>query len=395
MESINTGNVMLSLENTTKKKLLANGIFTGKSVNVKRFVQVVVNCVSDQECCTTSDGIKIQFSSDELNWDTKHTTCLKEDKGVFSVNASFLITGSHMRVIYENGPTTQGVFSLNVYLKLFRDPELLGTVNSVIQKDQVTNIIRLGSEYKRDVALGKIDGNTNFIVNGTRLLGVDNVMTTISSIESVEYIFPQIARKIYCFSDKIEDTYGTGPGAWVLVVFGLDVNFNEIVEIINVTGTTNSALTQQEFIRINNFACVAVGSYTSSNIGHIRLFSDIDHYELSCICPGHGRSINAVYTIPRGYSCVIPRVSFICGKNHTADFTGYFRENNVPIGGPPYKSKMIINTISDFTGIVEMKPEEFVRFNECTDIWVVAAKKSGEGSAEVSIIYDIDLIRNN
>ena len=48
-----------------------------------------------------------------------------------------------------------------------------------------------------------------------------------------------------------------------------------------------------------------------------------------------------------------------------------------------------------FTGVFEFKPVELISFPEKTDIWVEAKMVSGETSAKVSVIYDINLTKSN
>ena len=390
MQTVNTTHIIKDSNNSSTTVLLANGVFTGASVTVSGFVQVIVHCMTD----VPTSEFKVEFSNSgvEGTWNASYALTLINDNNVYTINKSVPLMGTFMRMKYTNGAQNQNIFALSVFLSRFKDPELLNTVDGDISKSQSTNIVRLGSDYKRDIAMGKIAGNSNFIVNGNRILDVDDQFTTLSNITAIDYSFPTVARTLYLVSDSPDDVYGTGSGAWAVFVDGLDVNFNKITEIIALNGTTNSTNSTQEFIRVNNIACVGTGTYSSGNIGKIKIWSNVDQYELSSIRPGDGRSINAIYTIPAGYKCVIPRVTIICGTNHTASFKGYFRKNNIPIAAP-YNPPMIINEISDFSGIVDVKPEEYVSFDEGTDFWVMAKKTSGTGTAHVSIIYDIDIIK--
>lgn len=393
MQALNTSSVTKSASNSSSAVLLANEIFTGDSVQVDDFIQVVVHCISD----TPEVSLEIQFCDNagvNDTWSTFYTFQSNHFDNNYTINGSKAIAGKHMRIVYTNGVQDQTMFALSVFLNRYRDPELLGTVSGKIVENQNTNIVRLGSDYKRDIAMGKIEGNGNFTVNGTRVLSVMDEWTTLASVSGTDYTFPTVARKLYASSTSTDDTYGTGIGAWVVYIKGLDVNFVEIEETLVLTGTTNSASTVQEFIRVNTFACAVIGGYNSVNIGTIVLTSETDLNEMTSINPGDGRSLSGIYTVPVGHSCVVPRVTLCCGNNHTADFKGFYRQNNIPIA-PPYTSPIIVNHVYDFSGITELKPEQFVRFNEGTDFWIMSKKTSGTGSVGVGVIYDVDIIHSD
>ena len=391
MESLGNSNILLLLKNSTNTALAGDAVFTGTGISVEHFIQVVLNIVSDQQCAT--GGVEIQYSVDNATWVTNYTISSLDPEGTAYIkNVSYPVISKYLRIKYTNGSTGQTYFTLNTYVKKYRDPELLGTTGSVISADQTTSIVRIGADYKRDVALGKIYDSRNYIVNGSRALGVLEEETTLSNITAAIYVFPTSAEPVYCVSDDAADTYGTGSGAWVVNVWGLDANFEERMETVNVTGTTNSAVTTYSYIRVNDFRVVAAGSYDSNNVGNIRLFQQTSGIEISAIIAKHGRAINAVYTIPAGHYGIIPRATFMCSQGHTVEFNGWYRTNKLPIA-PPYNPIYIINNMTHFTGVNEIKPEELVKFNPMTDFWVTAKKQSGTGSAYVSIIYDLDIIK--
>jgi hypothetical protein len=389
MQTVNSTNIVKSYGNSTNEKLLAGEVFSGTPIHVSDFIQTIIYCISDAP--TASFNVLFSTSGEDGTWNISHQLEMCPENGILTVNQSVSVFGHYMKIEYVNGEEDQNIFVLSTFLNRFRNPELMGTVSGRIDRNQYTSISRLGSDYKRDVAMGKISGNSNFIVNGTREIGVESQWTTLSSIDDVKYTFPTVARRLYVVSTSADDDYGTGSGAWIVYIDGLDANFNTITETLQLSGLSESASTAQSFIRVNKFVCVVTGTYEKSNVGKIKLYSETDGVELSCICPGYGRSINAVYTVPKGSACVIPRVALFCDNGHTVSFDGYFRKNNIPIG-PPYIPPMIINNISGFSGITEIKPEEYVKFDEGTDFWVEVKKDSGIGSASVSVVYDVDLL---
>lgn len=106
--------------NSSTSTLLSAATFTGTGTDVTGFRNVNVSVFADQDSAT--DGLKIQFSSDNSNWD------FEED---FTVSAStgethtVPVMAQYMRVTYTNGGTGQGAFRLQTILV---PDDLTGTV---------------------------------------------------------------------------------------------------------------------------------------------------------------------------------------------------------------------------------------------------------------------------
>lgn len=108
------------------------------------------------------------------------------------------------------------------------------------------------------------------------------------------YQFPTSATTVSIVSTSAQDTYGTGTGSWIALIEGLDSNYEEIIETVNLTGLT-PALTTQSFLRINSFRTVYHGS-GKVNAGTIT--ATVDSKIVRQIDIGEVLDHSAVFTVP-------------------------------------------------------------------------------------------------
>ncbi len=88
-------------------------------------------------------------------------------------------------------------------------------------------------------------------------------------INANDITFPAAATLIDISSLSANDVFGTGTGAWVVALFGLDGDWNDIVEFVNLNGQT-AVTTTLEFLRINQ-CLVGFAGTTGWNEGTIYL----------------------------------------------------------------------------------------------------------------------------
>ena len=241
------------------------------------------------------------------------------------------------------------------------------------------------TEKARDFFIESTKGNIIGQETGNKFGQNLVVGTTEEDIQSQggTLIFLQSAELITLVSDNAADTL-LGANATSVEIFGLDSNFVEISEIVNLSGTTN-VNTTQEFIRINRMIVNEVGNYSSSNIGTIIGTSALSGTVQIEIPAGEGQSKTTHFTVPAGQNLIVTsfRVTMDTGKE--IDITFKFRENADDIIRPMSP----IKTIRDFKGLATPISEEIkgnLKFGEKTDLWVVGVTSTGTSQIEVN--YD-------
>lgn len=249
---------------------------------------------------------------------------------------------------------------------------------------QVTQVIEL-TEKARNFFIESTKGNIIGQQTGNKFGQNLVVGTSFEDIQSQggTLIFLQSAELITISSSDAADTL-LGINATSVKLFGLDSNFIEITEIVNLSGTTN-VNTTQEFIRINRMAVNEVGNYSAANAGTITGTSALSNTVQIEIPTGEGTSKTTHFTVPAGQNLIITsfRVTMDTGK--TIDIVFKIRENANDIIAPMSP----IKTIRDIKGVdtpVSGVSLGNLKFDEKTDIWAIAA--SSVGSAAVEVNYD-------
>lgn len=145
--------------------------------------------------------------------------------------------------------------------------------------------------------------------------------STITSTESViwdgggDYTFLSSPETLSVVSTDAGDN-ATGLGARTMVILGLDENYNEITEIVTLTGLT-PVITQKSFLRVYRAIVITAGTnsaVTGANIGDITITSSDTAALQAKILSHNGQTLMCVYTIPAGYTGYTSFVSFATGE---------------------------------------------------------------------------------
>ena len=92
--------------------LLSGGVLTTDSVDVSGYSIVIVSVYSSHASAT--NGLSIQFSTDNVSWDFKDEFTIP---ALIGKTFSFQTVAQYMRIVYSNGGTTQTEFRLQTILK--------------------------------------------------------------------------------------------------------------------------------------------------------------------------------------------------------------------------------------------------------------------------------------
>lgn len=98
---------VVSTSNSSTATLLAAAAFTGTGEEVKDYATIVVSVISN--VASASDGLSVQQSSDNTNWDITDVYTIAAATGkTFSFNPA----ARYFRIVYTNGGTNQASFRL-------------------------------------------------------------------------------------------------------------------------------------------------------------------------------------------------------------------------------------------------------------------------------------------
>lgn len=254
-----------------------------------------------------------------------------------------------------------------------------------------SNVVNLSANLKNyylEIARGNVKGQESLVIIGHD----DDVGTTSGTIwcgGATNYRFPSTAEVVYVASSSASDTLG-GVGTNNVLVIGLDENYSEIQEIVNLSGQTPVQL-QQKFLRMNTFQSLVSGS-TGYNVGTITLANDTytagvpDNAEqvMGCMEIGAGQDETTAYTIPAGKTFYLTKGWATAGASKNVEISFYTK----PHGLSRYLSFNF--QVLNYAFIYEfVTPYEIP---EKTDMWVDGVVETG--SAKVSAGYGGILIAN-
>jgi hypothetical protein len=149
------------------------------------------------------------------------------------------------------------------------------------------------------IGLGEIENHTPVYINGYNPTVGSSKETVMPSSVAGRYPFPASAVTLDIVSNDADDTVA-GTGAQTVTVTGLDTNYAEISETVDMDGTT-PVTTIALFLRVNDFRVTTAGT-TGSNEGNITLKSGATFLGQINFDSGLGEGISqtAVYTVPAG-----------------------------------------------------------------------------------------------
>ena len=192
------------------------------------------------------------------------------------------------------------------------------------------------------------------------------------------------AETITIVSDDANDTL-LGTGLRTLVLFGLDENFIEQTEVIDLNGT-NPVTSQLSYIRCDRAKGLTSGGGTyGSNLGNITIAQSITTTNVFAVMPiGYGSTMIAAYTIPaekKGY--IMTQASAIANKQAAA--VAVRLKAKIPGTVFTVNGEAALN--SQGTGFVERKFTAPGQLPPKTDLFIEA-----ESSATVAVSSFIDIL---
>ena len=226
-----------------------------------------------------------------------------------------------------------------------------------------------------------------------------NIGTNVVPVTNGEvYQTPMVLTSLDIVSDNVNDVYG-GSGAWNVEVTCLSINWTEIKEVVNLTGITPVALSNQCY-RVYRMKVYESGTYASqvagSHAGTIELNGVVGNELWARIAVNGiilGQTEIGVYTIPKGYHAHLGTVFLHNNGNKISNIYMFLRDNasDVTI---PYTPMRIQFQVHGVTGGEVLLPKSISGgMVETSDIGFMA--NTDTGTTEVSVDYEILLIRND
>lgn len=152
-------------------------------------------------------------------------------------------------------------------------------------------------------ARGDIAGQTSEPLTGYNA-GVGTAFEPVWAVSGTSYPWRSTAATLTVSSSATTDVYGTGAGAWVVKVEGLDANWLPISEFVNLNGR-NAVSTVNSYLRVNALTVVAAGANAANDgvvyVGYGTVAAGVPANVLAAVAIGENNSLQMVYSVPAGY----------------------------------------------------------------------------------------------
>lgn len=186
--------------------------------------------------------------------------------------------------------------------------------------------------FELQLARGLIDGHKTLFKFGNNP-DSNGTLETVWS-HSTLYVYPTAATVMKVSSTSANDNIA-GTGARTVLIAGLDADYNEVSEIVTLTGQT-PVLTTTVFLRVFRAYVVTAGvSNTAAGtiyIGDGVVTAGVPASVYAEIPLGENQTLMAMWTVPAGYTFYMYRGSFSAASNNAAQYVlGKFMVR--PLGG--------------------------------------------------------------
>ena len=161
------------------------------------------------------------------------------------------------------------------------------------------------------------------------------------------FVFPTAGETWEILSDDANDTNSAGTGARKVLISGLDTDYVEQTETINLNGTSVVTTSRTDWFRIRSVTVIDSGS-SQVNEGNITIRVSSGGATRSLIIAAKGVTFNGFFTVPLGKALIFQQNQAIIPKNQDIVIRNKFKvfgSNTFLTGGdnPIYQNSATIN----------------------------------------------------
>lgn len=374
------GTSLQSTHNATSTPLGAGGTYTGV-FEQNNYADIGLSCFSD-----VSGTLYVDYSTDGVNFTSFPALGYSIIANVNSFHTAIKLN-RYVRLRYINGSSPQTVFRLNLYFGEYG--HAIQTVETTTNRD--SDIILVKNPYD---PIGIARGYNSEVIDFSKFGLNASVGTTLVPITtSGTFQCPTAATSLEIVSTSANDTL-LGSGARQITVIGLDSNFLEIEQVIDMNGTTPVAI-PISLVRMYRFFVSSSGTYadatSGSHAGQITVQTSgagavWGRMDLIGGVFGQGQSLIACYTVPADKLLFLKEVEVSVPTGKSVDLY-LFRRIDADDITPPYSGTMRV--IRSFIGLsgrtVSLPLEGIPLFDPKTDLGFLG--KTASGTSEISCSF--------
>lgn len=262
------------------------------SEKVSTYPAIVFSCKTDQV------GILyVDFSIDNENWDS--TLSYQVAAGINEVHRLTVSKAWYRIRYYNNSGSEQTYFRLQSLIGDFQ--ALSAPLNLKLSQDADAIAVR-PSEFKYESTLNRLE-NTKawdmFGYNDDIDVGTENIWST-----GGEFIPIETAQTLSVVSTSATDADGN-TGAHGVVIEGINENWESVIEVVFLNGTT-PVITTNQYLGVNRMSVYRAGTDKQNNGTITATAATIQ----AAIKPGEGTSLQCIFFVQKNYTALIDYISF-------------------------------------------------------------------------------------
>lgn len=274
------------------QEVIGNGVTkTFKSFECGRYNALIVSLKTDQ-----SGILYVDFSIDNTNWDS--TLTYQISAGVPEIH-KLAIGRKYFRIRFLNDSGFEQTY-FRMQSIIGEQTTLTAPLNLSLQNDADSIVIR-EVEERTDIAMGRRSGTTLWNKFGYNS-DIDSASTEVLASFGGTFTPLVTASTLRFVSTSANDTSG-GTGANSLIVWGVDANRDEQIEIVTLNGTTNVD-TVTTWLGINRVSIYLSGS-TLNNVGTITITAVTGGSTQAEMPIGQGTTQQCILFIPNNHTALM------------------------------------------------------------------------------------------
>jgi len=281
-----TGTV--SADNSTSTLLNASATFTGEWEDVSRYNSVVVAVKTDQ-----NGSFTIQFSPDGTNADSTLTRYYRTSQ--IEAPHRFTITRQYCRVTFTNDSASNQTY-LRLQTMYGDRSDLNAPIDSTLAQD-FDAIATRPTDFHTEVALSRRQGATTWNKFGYND-DIDTASAEIIAEFGGTFQYLTSGETIDIVSSSTNDDL-IGTGVQRIIIWGVDENWEEQTEIVEMDGTT-TVTTSSQWIGINRVSIYKAGTGLK-NDGTLTITATTSGYNMASMPTGQGTTQQMIFYVPASH----------------------------------------------------------------------------------------------
>ena len=362
------------------------GVYSSGVLSLVGYTQVQTMVTADV------DGtISVEFLADSAGTDVVRTITIPFTAANGSQMYAAPAFTPYVRYTYTNGAAAQTDFYFDTKFTIQAVSAQILSKRGFVATGMSAALVRNASSPDVDRNLGITGGQ-----RAQRKFGI-NESVSGGSFEYVtpsgSYTFPTTAETFRIKAGGNANDTAAGTGARTVELTFLDSSWNEVTETLTTAGASASAATSVTGYRIIRARVKTSGTYGGSNIGKIIIENTTALQAVAEVPIERGTTEQVIYTVPAGFTAYITDVFVSVGSSDSATVEIWHR-NDSDIFSAPFGGQHKEWGVSDFSGATKFKFDTFLKFEEKSDIYALAKRVTGSGSAIVALDFEFILYQN-